>query len=793
MQGGPEALLALEDRDLITDRPTLMAGDTGIATEQLMVTDSLVRRERNIGRINDAASPGLTVDAPLTMDAPARDYMLPNMAEAESVVNYVGGVPTASSSAADPDGFTGTELDTQPWAAVDGDFLTAWRPAPWDDSSDPPWWRLTTDRLFQAEEVAVSFAEVPGAERVREVVLTTDTGTRTVPVEDTEKEQLLPLPEGYTRTLTISSTIPQDTEDGPTFSLSDVRIPGVGVSRTTVTPAPDRSATVYAFDAERGRSGCVLDESEQALCAAGLVSGAEDARYVDRTFTSTGFLSLDLFATGTPRPGPALDDLLAQVRGSVPVRASSAQVGDPRGGAGAAVDGDPQTAWSAEGEDRRPTLTLTFPDERSIDTLRVVTPDGASVVPDAVTLEALNDAGDVETTVTRDLGADGRVIFPPIRTDRLRVAFELPEEVEFLDPYTGWTPPLGLSVSELEVGGPNPSTDPDTPVTIPCGSGPVVQLDGAVLQTTAQTTLADLQNLRPVGLNFRVCNSDRFIPVENRPVPVGDVPVLTVPAGEHRVLGDATDIMSPDSVTLVDRVPLPQDGDLRPGAPAGAREAADIGRWDPENRSVAVEERDEPTLLVIPENTNPGWVASLDGQRLDAVTVDGWQQGYVLPAGAAGEVELEFRPGPYYRAALAVGAGAVLLLVLVVLVPARPFRGAPRDRRPGIARASAGLATAALVVAAVFGTLLVGGVVGIASLAALWAVAQVAGVRRTVVLAGVAAVALVASGVIALAAIERAEDGGQFLAVIALSAVVAGVLPSLRPDAPARAHTEAPA
>jgi arabinofuranan 3-O-arabinosyltransferase len=556
-----------------------------------------------------------------------------------------------------------------------------------------------------------------------------------------------------------------------------------------VTPAPDRSATVYAFDAERGRPGCVLDESDEALCAAGLVSGAEDARFVDRTFTTTDWLSLDLYATGSPRPGPELDARLARVRGWVSVQATSAQVGDPRGGAGAAVDGDPSTAWSAEGEDRRPTLTLTWPDERSIDTLRVVTPDGAAVVPDAVTLEDLNAAGDVETTVTRDLGADGRVIFPPIRTAQLRVAFELPEEVEFLDPYTGWTPPLGLSVSELEVGGPNPSTDPRTPITIPCGSGPIVQVDGAVLETSARTTLGDLQNLRPMDLDFEECNPQLF-----RDRPEGELPRnMDVPEGEHRVLGDATDLMELDSVTLVDAFPLPRTSGLVPSAPAGNRQAADIGRWDPENRSISVEERDEPTLLVIPENTNPGWVARLDGQVLEKATVDGWQQGYVVPPGAAGEVELEFRPGPDYRAALAVGAGAVLLLAIVVAVPARPFRGGPGRRRPSFARASAVLATAALVAAVVFGTVLVGGVVGIASLVALWAVAQVAGARRAIVLASMAAIALVASGVIALAAIERAEDAGQVLAVVALSAVVAGILPPLRPDVLAGEPTKGPA
>ncbi len=758
VHGGPEAVLALEDRGLITDRPALMAGSTDIQTSLVMVTDALVRRERNFGRLTGPTSAGMTPDEPRTMDAPARDYVVPNLPQAESSVEYVGGTPRASSSAADPDGFSGTRLDTTPWAAVDGNVLTAWRPAPWIADSEAPWWELTTDRLFLASEVAVSLAKEPGAPRVSELRLTTDAGEITVPVADTDDEQLLPLPEGYTRTLRISSTVPSETEDGPLFLLSDVRIPGVGVSRTTITPPPARSADVYAFDAESGRSGCVVVADGGTRCAAGLVAGAEETRFVDRTFTSRSWLAVDVFATGVARPGPAMDALLTQARGSVPVAASSAQVLDPRGSAIAAVDGDPGTAWVAEGDDRRPTLTLTWPEERPVSSLRVVTPAGAAVVPTAVTVDG---AG---TSVTAELAADGTATFPEIVTAQLQVAFELPEEVEYLDPYTGWTPPLGLAVSELEVGEPNPVADPGTPVVLDCESesGPTVQIDGAVLKTSAETTIGALQNLQPVRLEM----CDVELPFD-------------IPAGAHRVLGDSSEVMTPDSITLTDSVPVPRTGVL-PSVEPGTREAAEVVRWDPENRTLRVAARDEPTLLVVPENTNDAWAARLDGEFLDRVTVDGWQQGYVLPAGAAGEVQLDFKPGDYYRTALGVGAGAVLVLALLAATPGRPSRTTGRPRPSWLRRTSAVVAAVALVGAVAFGTALATGVVGLLAVAALWAVAQVAGRWRAAVLGGVAALALLTAGTISLIELEGTETVRQTLAIVAVGAVVAGILPMLR-------------
>jgi arabinofuranan 3-O-arabinosyltransferase len=75
--------------------------------------------------------------------------------------------------------------------------------------------------------------------------------------------------------------------------------------------------------------------------------------------------------------------------------------------------------------------------------------------------------------------------------------------------------------------------------------------------------------------------------------------------------------------------------------------------------------------LVVRENANPGWVATLDGRPLRAARVDGWQQAWVLPASGPGTVTLDFRPDRPYRAGLLLGALAVLLLVLAAVLPPR--------------------------------------------------------------------------------------------------------------------------
>ncbi len=76
------------------------------------------------------------------------------------------------------------------------------------------------------------------------------------------------------------------------------------------------------------------------------------------------------------------------------------------------------------------------------------------------------------------------------------------------------------------------------------------------------------------------------------------------------------------------------------------------------------------------ENFNAGWSATLDGRRLSPIRLDGWQQGFVVPAGGAGIVELSYRANGDYRLD-AVGGDMALALAVLALAP-------PRRRRAGL-------------------------------------------------------------------------------------------------------------
>jgi arabinofuranan 3-O-arabinosyltransferase len=739
--GGPDGILELEDRDLLGDRPVLLADGDAPDTASTMVSDAQLRRERAFGSINGAESGGLDADDPLRLDAPARDYLYPGAEFGESVVRLEGGDISASSSAADVTSLGGARTDAHPAAAVDGDLRTAWRPAR-RFGTEPVWWRLAGDRPITADEIMVQLADDPDTLPPTGVRIRTDSGSHVVALADTAEPQWLPLPDGPTRTVEIIAAGGPGGGPADSLALAEVVVPGTEVTRTVVTPGPGGAVDAYAFDTSNPpASGCAVSVDRRPRCAAALVGAAEEGAGLDRVFSIHRPARYGMTVQAVPSPGPALDALIAgTARPWGPsVTASSSVTPDPRANADAAMDGDPLTTWTAAAGDGHPSLTLAWGAPLTIDRLRLVlTPDTAASTPLVVSLSN----GTWERTV--GLEEDGTAVFPAFTTDRLEISFPLLDEQTSYDPYTGAVSTLGVGISELEIPG-LPAGDPRATAVLRYGEGPTVAVDGQVRATALRTTLAGLRALQPVELEF--CS--------------GSATTGWLGQGEHRFVARSTGAFAVDTATLL------RDG-IRPGGALVDRAAVDVGRWDAEHRTVRVAARSRPTLLVVAENENAGWVAALDGTPLEKQTVDGWQQGYLLPPGAAGEVTLDFQPGGAYRAALAGGAAAVLLLVGLLLVPARrpgpPATG--RRERGGVLVGLAGVA----------GLALVGGVAGlvIGAVAAL----LLMGTRRPTLGRWLPGAAMLAAGVASV--VPGGDDGatvGQLLALVAVAALVVSLLP----------------
>lgn len=91
--------------------------------------------------------------------------------------------------------------------------------------------------------------------------------------------------------------------------------------------------------------------------------------------------------------------------------------------------------------------------------------------------------------------------------------------------------------------------------------------------------------------------------------------------------------------------------------------------------SGTVEAADQERVVVLSERADSGWRATLDGRPLASRTVDGWAQGFALPAGQAGHVEIA-RSIPWR---LPVQVLLIVVVGLTVLV-ALPWRAGVRGR-----------------------------------------------------------------------------------------------------------------
>jgi arabinofuranan 3-O-arabinosyltransferase len=104
-----------------------------------------------------------------------------------------------------------------------------------------------------------------------------------------------------------------------------------------------------------------------------------------------------------------------------------------------------------------------------------------------------------------------------------------------------------------------------------------------------------------------------------------------------------------------------------------------VRSWQADQRQVSIG-RGAVSYLEVHENYNPGWAATLNGQRLTPVRLDGWQQGFLVPAGAGGTITLTFRPaGTYHLALVASLFAAAILLAIAAWSFTRRRRGAGRD------------------------------------------------------------------------------------------------------------------
>jgi arabinofuranan 3-O-arabinosyltransferase len=631
--GAPEAELTLADEGLLGTRPVLINDDgPGLATTPV-VTDSLRRQVRNFGELRTSFSPTLTAAQPLSTFESTTDYTEPGWSRYQAVAQYSGIADvTASSSASDIDAIPGSWASGlfpyQAFAGTGG----AWESGSWTGPVGQ-WLQVDFDTPQDPGSITAEFQnDAAVGPPVSAVTVTTAAGSVTDSLALTGRTQRITVPPGPTAWLRITiarlAASPQ-APVGAQVAISGLAIPGVSPGRTILAPRVAGAAVVLSKP-QPPSSGCMLT-SLRWVCSSWLTAPVQERYGFDQSFYAAGAGHWNLRGRAV-----LLDSVLAERftrlhASDTIVSGSSVYMRLPQDQPAAAFDGDPRTAWIAGVTDPHPTLTINWHAIKTVSWLRIARPPGAAGYP----LQVLIIGSDGKARGAVVTGS-GLVRFAPLRTYKLTLEFS---DVQ-----------APLQVTDVTVPGVPFHGPPAGTFRLGCGLGPYLTVDGKVVPTRVSGTFADLVTQQP--LTFSACS----------PVPAS--------AGINRVAEPVSNAFSVQDVVLT-AAPLP---------PARPPAAASVVSWTPSRRVLRVSAQ-SASFLVVNENYNPGWQAVIGGRALVPVRLDGWKQGWLLPAGTAGLAVLTYQPQSVYADSIIAGLAALALLILLAASPRRPR---PRPRLPWV-------------------------------------------------------------------------------------------------------------
>ena len=713
VDGGPEALLRLDERRRLLGQPPLgpmlLTGDAqraGLPVPVVTVTDTPLARETDYGRVDDHSSAIRTPGDPRHTFNRVLDYPA---AGAEKVYgHWNGGRITVSSSASDSTALPNVSPASGPTAAVDADSSTSWVSNALQ-AAVGQWLQVDFDHPVTNATVTITPSATAVGAQVRRIEVSTVNGTSTLRFDQAGKPLTVALPYGETPWVRITAVATDDGSAGVQFGITDFTVTQydasgfahpVSLRHTVLVPGPPPNSAVAQWDLGSellGRSGCAQGPND-TRCAAAMALSPEEPVNLSRTLTVPTTTAVTPTVWVRARQGPNLADLVA-----APGAARALGDADPidvLGSAYAAADGDPGTAWTAPQSvvqhKTAPTLTVKLPTASEVAGLRI-TPS-SSVLPAHPTLVAIDLGGGPEVRRLASDGGTQTVKLRPRVTDTVKVS--LLSWVDVIDRtalgFDQLKPPGLAEVSALDARG-MPIAAADAArnraraIDLPCGRGPIIGVAGQFVQTSIATTVGALLDGQPVAA--KPCRSEP----------------ITLPAGQQELL------ISPGAPFVVDGVQLA--GPLASQLHTAATIPAATGDWSADHRELDVSVSQSSRVLVVPESINPGWTArAANGSVLAPVTVNGWQQGWVVPPGTAGPVTLSFTSNALYRAGLIGGLALLPLLALLAFLPVRRPRRADEPARPwqpGRRATSVAVVAAAVVISGIAGAAVGGAALGL--------------------------------------------------------------------------------
>lgn len=652
VRGAPESILSLQSAGLVPPEvATVLEGEPGWQATADIVTDDDQRRERAFGSTDESLSAPMGPTEEWRTERSAHDY--PTVPRANQVVATYAGLRslTASSAQGYADNFGPVVPQFGPYAAIDGNPSTRWASSRGTDPRDQ-WLRLEFDEPRPVHQISILPAvDDENLVPIRSLTVRAGGQSRSVVASPSGAPSVVELDGRAVPWVEVRIDRAATSARAGSVSLREVTVDDLVPTRTLSVPGTVEPGSAWWVGSGAERRACNITVGVPD-CDVARIRPPEEGDGLDRTLTTAAPSSVRLHgwvvARATSETARLLEPFDAQQVGVTSIYGF-----DPKVAGRFAYDGQPSTAWVSDPRDRNPTLLLNWDTPQMIRSVFIDSDDEAGVPTTAIVRagrrqEVVSLAGGVNT------------ITPPIRRRSVTIEFEHPPGSN------------RVVVPELYLGGTDLARPlfGETASGAACGFGPNINVDGHDVPTRVTGTLADIVNGSPMRIES--CGPDEG--------------ALELGAGAHRVTAPPS---AEFSVTELGAEPIASTTPALEPRPVVVRD------WSTSSRSVDVAAGSE-NVISFPENFNVGWVAELDGQRLAPLHVDGWQQGWVVPAGEGGRLTMRFEPQSTYVATLVVGlavSGSLLVLGVLVLLgltrrgrglrPAQTWTGHRRRRLPG--------------------------------------------------------------------------------------------------------------
>jgi arabinofuranan 3-O-arabinosyltransferase len=650
VNGGPDALLQLAGQHLLPSQPVVIAGDPLVTRPAYWaVTDSLRRADHAFGTVDAAESYTYTgtgtnpPDDPLGGGGGPPRQLLPVAAGGHQTVAVLSGAVAVTASSAGS--WAGETQQYDPVNAFDGNPRTSWVEA--NPTSPVGQWiqiTFTSPRRLPATIRIELLDDGQGRALANRLSVSTQAGTADTTLRATAAAQPLRMVPGESRWLRITITGAQGgVAGGPGAGFREVLIPGVKVTRflQPAQAAAGAAAPVTTFSFQR------LLPSPASL--------ANIAQYppMARTFLTAAPGKFVVAGLEMAVPGRALTALLSALtpfgRDALQVTASSTWGSLPRLAPAGLFNVRAPSPWIAGGAN--PILHLRWHGDRRIGRITFTLLTELAARPATVSIRSPNGSR------WAFIGSDGVAeIVPPLTTSHMSMSFPVVRYDPQVNPFTRQTGQLPVGLAAIKVpalAGLTPAA-PDLAArfSLTCGTGPRLLIDGRSYPTAISGTIGDLVRFRPVQV--RLCARGSAIWLD---------------AGRHWLSAAVPGAFSLTDLSLTSATASPASASVQ-STGSGAVRWVRVLAWGYEHRQVRVGPG-PAAYLELHQNANPGWIATLNGRRLTPVRLDGWQQGYVIPAGAGGLVDLSFPPGSFYQSWIVAAAAGPLALAIVAFAVRR--------------------------------------------------------------------------------------------------------------------------